>query len=139
MSLPSCLLYLYHLIPSYFLEFHPQGQFMCYFLQMLPWPPPLPSPRGFLPTLLTRPPCLSGFSMQTSCCYTWTCRYLGALGVGGTDTTSFIQPRATADKLGKYLLIECKDNSSVPFTLLLSLSGRTEKVIPAALASIPSP
>lgn len=43
-----------------------------------------------------------------------------------------------ADKLGKYLLIDCKDNSSVPCTLF-SLSGREEKVIPAALASIPSP
>lgn len=43
-----------------------------------------------------------------------------------------------ADKLGKYLLIDCKYNSSMPFTLLLSLSGREEKAIPAALASIPS-
>lgn len=44
-----------------------------------------------------------------------------------------------ADKLGKYLRVDCKDNSSVPFTLLLSLSGRRERVIPAALASILGP
>lgn len=52
---------------------------------------------------------------------------------------SFTGPWVRADKLGKYLLIDCKDNSSVPFALLFSLSERKEKVIPAALASIPSP
>lgn len=51
---------------------------------------------------------------------------------------SLTGPWVMADKLGKYLLIDCKGNSSVPCTLL-SLSGRKEKVIPAALASIPSP
>lgn len=52
---------------------------------------------------------------------------------------SFIGPWVRAEKLSKYLLMDCKDNSSVPFTLLLSLSGRKEKVIAAALASSPSP
>lgn len=64
---------------------------------------------------------------------------------GGAQThifyfcASFMGPWTRADKLSKYLLLDCKDNSSVPFTILLSLSGRKENVIPGALASIPSP
>ena len=55
-----------------------------------------------------------------------------ALGVGHRHnivyfSVSFREPWTTADKLSKYLLLDFKDNSSVPFTHLLCLSGRKRK------------
>lgn len=75
------------------------------------------------------------------------CEGLGAWGYRARTqqhhtTTSSVSPSwglGPGQANGKYLLIGCKDNSSVPFTLLLSPLGRKEKVIPAALASIPRP